>query len=753
MEGRWIALVFSFTNIKKMKKTTIAIALVGLLGLSSCSDTFEPSVDFGDKTYINEYGKLIDAVNNMSNSLGDRLDALNELLRAGLADIKLAIDENTGAIKVQTATLKDGLGTLNTTFLDGFTALNTQLESNNTKLISALDNNGEIIRAQIEGSGKLISTTVEGSTTKLIETLTANNKSLGEKLDAVNTSLSNGLTELTASTNAIGSELKVTNTKLDDMNSNLKNLDTDIQAQTEKIGELSANVLSGFTTLNQTQKDNNDKLVSAIDKNGEVISSQIKTTGEVLSAQMTTSTTEIVKALNDGNATMASKLDAVNTALTTGLANVTAKIDAVDGSIKLQTEAINGVNSSVQKQTEEIGKLTTEVLNGFTGVNSNLGTINSSLGAINTSTKGVQDAISAMNEALGLKLDANTAELTNIVTKINDNTTAISKMSDDMGKQLQDLNKSITEQGGQLVTAIDNQGKVIVEAIDAQGKVLETINTGISTIGNGITTANGKLDNLNNSLGSMNTTLTTINGNIVALDKNMGTLNTNIQTLATKIEEGDKSIVDAIKDLKQYENGIVYDESEKLSDGTYKSIYVTPDAWDAIKDDAAAKNSLKNQIGDKLKATLGKTQYVDAEGVKVNMLNSTFSVHQHSSWICTEDPDDEVVITTTIVKDGITLFKLQRVQPYNIQEVSVQTGCSCPCISGVYVEDATGSRWVFHWTDNKDDDYEKLAVGKKVYNVKVNLYDTATGVFCENPKANVYSCSYGTGKDYDATGK
>lgn len=724
-----------------MKKTFMIAALACVLGMGSCSDSFETSLDFGDKTYINDYGKLVDAVNNLNATLSERLGALNTLLEAGLYNIKVAIDENTGAINLQTTALKDGLGTLNTTFLEGFTALNTTLNSNGEKIVNAIGAQGDLIALHLDKNGQLISAQIDGSTKELIEALKDNNKGIEDKLAAINTSISTGLTQLKVSTDAIGSELKVTNTKLDAMNGHLGNLDADLQAQTVKIGELSANVLNGFTTLNKTQQENGEKVVSAINKNGEVISAQIKSTGEVIEAQLKTSTTAIIEGLKTDFDNLGSKIDAFNTAVNTGLLNISEKINNVDGSIKLQTKAIEGVDSSIKAQTEKIAELSKDFLKEFQTVNSNLSTINTSIGAVNTSIGEVKTAIKDMNDALGLKFDAQNTELKNIVSKINDNTTAINNLSSDLTAQLKALNDNITAQGGKLVAAINDKGQLIVNALDKNNKVLETINTGIVTIAD-------KLDGINGSLASMDTKLETLNGNIIAINKSLGTINTNIQTLATKVEEGDKLIAERIKALEPYLKSIVLDEADKHDDKTYNCVYINPLAWGSIKESEQAMKSIENLLYREAVVPTNMQSHV-ANISQINYDRNTLFAnlndwHEHSDWSTPVEEDDEVVIAGTVVKDGVTLFQVRRVVPSSVFNVRVSDqidvngniqACGYPCITALWVSDAKGQRWVFFGKDTKT---ATKAFGY-LKNIKLNLYDPETGVYCAQPECRLYA--------------
>lgn len=100
-----------------MKKKIYPLLLVAALSMTACTDITEPTVDYGGNTFINDYSSLVDAVNNLNNSLQQRFDALNRLLQDGMADIKLSVDANTGAINVLSENTKSGLKDINTTLI------------------------------------------------------------------------------------------------------------------------------------------------------------------------------------------------------------------------------------------------------------------------------------------------------------------------------------------------------------------------------------------------------------------------------------------------------------------------------------------------------------------------------------------------------------------------------------------------------------------------------------------------------------
>lgn len=111
-----------------MKKVLIPFLVAGMLCTTSCTELFEPSVDYGDQTYINDYSALVSVINDLNKSISERFEALNKLLDKNLADIKLSVDENTGAIKILGENVENGLSSINKTLFDGFSALSTQID-------------------------------------------------------------------------------------------------------------------------------------------------------------------------------------------------------------------------------------------------------------------------------------------------------------------------------------------------------------------------------------------------------------------------------------------------------------------------------------------------------------------------------------------------------------------------------------------------------------------------------------------------
>lgn len=61
--------------IKTILRFLMAIFIAGVY-CTSCNMTFEPTVDFGDKSYVNDYSALVD----QAKSLAEKLDLLNKML-------------------------------------------------------------------------------------------------------------------------------------------------------------------------------------------------------------------------------------------------------------------------------------------------------------------------------------------------------------------------------------------------------------------------------------------------------------------------------------------------------------------------------------------------------------------------------------------------------------------------------------------------------------------------------------------------
>lgn len=349
-----------------MNKKSIALFFAATIGLNSCTEVLEPNVDYGDKTYINDYSALVSAINDLSKSFGDRIEALNTLLKNGMAELKLSIDANTGAITVLSQTTQQGLGDINKTLFDGFSTISAQIDAQGQQIVYALNANGEIIRLQLETTGKLISAQILATGNELIKAINAQTNTLEERFNALTAAVTAGLKEVKVSIDANTGVITL--------------MDKNTQASLDKID---GSLTNGFRLVSETIKDGNAKIVLAMNENGQLLRLQIDETGKLISAQIKASCSDIVKAINDQTKALNERLNALNTLIQTG---VIKQLENVNGKLQANTDAINAINSTLA------GDIKTALNN-----------INSTLGDIKTNTAtltGVLDYLKGIDESL-----------------------------------------------------------------------------------------------------------------------------------------------------------------------------------------------------------------------------------------------------------------------------------------------------------------------------------------------------------------
>ena len=252
-----------------MKKKFYPMLLVAALSLSACTDVTEPTVDYGGNTFINDYSALVDAVNNLNKTLKERFDALNTLLRDGMADIKLAVDANTGAITVLSENTKNGLKDINTSLFNGFEALTAQLTTltgqvtaQGEAIVYAMNQNGEILRLQIDTTGKLISAQILASGNALVDVINNQGNTMTERIAALTAAVKGGF-----------ADIKV------EINNNTGAITAQGESLKAGLNTINTTIFNGFTAIKTTMNENGDKIVTAMNKNGEVLRLQIDTTG------------------------------------------------------------------------------------------------------------------------------------------------------------------------------------------------------------------------------------------------------------------------------------------------------------------------------------------------------------------------------------------------------------------------------------------------------------------------------------------
>ena len=259
-----------------------------MLSMTACTEVLEPNVDYGSNTYTNDYSSLVKAVNDLQKSLEDRFDALNTLLKAGMADIEIAIDENTGAIEVLEATTNSGLAKIDTTLVNGFDAISTSVDSAGNKVVTALDENGNLLRLTIDNNGKLLNTALENLATMLEnidKSLTSYNASFNTKISALNSLLSTGFTAIGKKIGDNGTDIVTALSANGDIikiaiNEQGKAISTEIESLNDKLTNEDTGLLPALITVQGELKTAVDGLTAQEKTNAEDI---IKKLDELLS--------------------------------------------------------------------------------------------------------------------------------------------------------------------------------------------------------------------------------------------------------------------------------------------------------------------------------------------------------------------------------------------------------------------------------------------------------------------------------------
>lgn len=342
-------------------------------------------------TIVTQTDKLAKAINDQTASLSSRFEALTTALSTGLANIKVEIDKNTDAIKTLDTNTQASLGTLNTTILNGFNTLNETVDDKGNKIVTAIGTQteaikkqGKLLRMTITKSGKLIAAEIVGSINTLNFILASQNALLRSKLDAINTTIFSGLAMVTALESkinktldlrltAIDTQLKGTNTELQNANAQLKTLNTTLKT-------LNGNLVSGFTTVENSinkmsgelsvkladnttaivnmegsMKDNLKSLKDAVDKQGGDIVTAINKNGKVISKAITTQGGEIKGAINNNTEQIGLKIVGVVNAIKKQTADLNQAIEDGTASVvtsngELKTAIENAIKSLENKQ-------------------------------------------------------------------------------------------------------------------------------------------------------------------------------------------------------------------------------------------------------------------------------------------------------------------------------------------------------------------------------------------------------------------
>lgn len=630
-----------------MKKKIYPMLFVAALSLSACTEVLEPNVDYGGNTFINDYSALVDAVNNLNKTLQERFDALNQLLKGNMVDIKLAIDSNTGAIKVLSEKTEQGLKDVNTSIFNGFTTLSGKIDEQGKSIVVAMNNNGELLRLQIDETGKLLSTSLLNSTDAIVKAINDQTKSLEERFAILDASLKAGFTDVKVS--------------VDKNTGAITLLDKNTNASLEKInGSLTA----GFKLLKEQISTTGNDVIYALDNNGNLLRVELGKQQEALSATIVGQTTKLIAAINDQTSTLDKRIKALSTVVETGLKNVVVSVDKNTGAITLldtNTQvSLNGINMS-------LGKIDGTLISGFQAIKTEISTTGGNIitaldkngnllrleldkqqkllsATIVTQTnklaKAINDQTASLNSRFKALTFALSTGLVGIMLEIDKNTGAIKTLDTHTQASLgtlnttilngfNKLNETVDDKGNKIVTAIGTQTDAIgtqTEAIKKQGKLLRmtitksgkliaaeivgSIDTLNATLASQNTLLESKLDAINTAISSglakvtaeerrigrtLLFGLTAINIQLKGTNTELQNANAQLKTLNTTLKDLNKNLVSGFKTVANSINKMSGELSVKLADNTTAIVNMEGSMKNNLK---SLKDAVDKQGGD-----------------------------------------------------------------------------------------------------------------------------------------------------------
>lgn len=630
-----------------MKKKIYPMLFVAALSLSACTEVLEPNVDYGGNTFINDYSALVDAVNNLNKTLQERFDALNQLLKGNMVDIKLAIDSNTGAIKVLSEKTEQGLKDVNTSIFNGFTTLSGKIDEQGKSIVVAMNNNGELLRLQIDETGKLLSTSLLNSTDAIVKAINDQTKSLEERFAILDASLKAGFTDVKVS--------------VDKNTGAITLLDKNTNASLEKIN---GSLTDGFKLLKEQISTTGNDVIYALDNNGNLLRVELGKQQEALSATIVGQTTKLIAAINDQTSTLDKRIKALSTVVETGLKNVVVSVDKNTGAITLldtNTQvSLNGINMS-------LGKIDGTLISGFQAIKTEISTTGGNIitaldkngnllrleldkqqkllsATIVTQTNKLAKAINDQTASLSSRFKALTLALSTglvgIMLEIDKNTGAIKTLDTHTQASLgtlnttilngfNKLNETVDDKGNKIVTAIGTQTDAIgtqTEAIKKQGKLLRmtitksgkliaaeivgSIDTLNATLESQNALLESKLDAINTAISSGLAKVTaqerrinkTLDLRLTAIDTQLQGTNTELQNanvqlkkLNTTLKKLNKNLVSGFKTVANSINKMSGELSVKLADNTTAIVNMEGSMKDNLK---SLKDAVDKQGGD-----------------------------------------------------------------------------------------------------------------------------------------------------------
>lgn len=557
--------------MKKLTRIVSALLLaVGMTGVLSSCENDAPEIN-AQWTYITDWSKLVEAINNQSAKMTIAIEGLGDNLTAKLdANGRLimnAIDQNgqtvSSAITSGFSGTNQILGTMGENIVAGinantaaiinfdqntqrsFTNLMNTITQENAKLILAIGNvEGQVqaVALAVDNNGNVIKAAIADAATLLNNTLLAQNTLLSTKADEMKTEIIN----LSNANSSAISALK------DQMQSSLASVET---ATTTGFTNLTTKTEAGMEALGNKLSGINDAItLGAANITAQMVTSTSSINGTLqdgfsgIKTQLNTSLDAIVTIIQTKGGAIADAIDRNTTATTNAGTEIKAAISTFDENTQAKLKAL-------AKQLKASGEEIQTVLTTLLDENSALVTIIDEKGEtiaqgivdVKTELATLNENITNMNQILTDKSDL-------IIAAIDENTTAIGQLDENLQGSLSDMQEEIATQGGEIVAGIatmsqDLNGSILnlqealVAAIGDNGVILSQIADNVATMDQNLSKRLNKIANNINSFSELFSTYAD------GIYEQLGLINGSIQTMDGNQQAGAELLIDAIYDL------------------------------------------------------------------------------------------------------------------------------------------------------------------------------------------------------------
>lgn len=345
--------------------------------------------------------------------------------------------------------------------------------------------------------------------------------------------------------------------------------------------------------IKQEISDTGDKVIYAMNENGELLRIALDEQQKALSATIVGQTTRLIEAINDQTATLEERFKALDKVIKSGLKKVYLSIDANTGAIQTMDENINGnlvkIDGTLTSGFKSLKKtitaqgtaivgaindqgelLVAEIKSSGEVISAQIkGSINKLIKNMNANNTALVDKIDALNTTVQSGLGDIQASIDDVSGKIVLQTKAIKKLDKDLDSQMSELNTALTTLNGTISSGfaaikrtLGGDGTTtVIEAINKNGDILKA--------------SIGEDGSLTSAVANVNTTL--------------GELLTAVKALDAKIKDLNDTQTGAATELKEIKNAL---NSLLAKDGIYvgtdQNIYMTPSAWQKVSADESS---------------------------------------------------------------------------------------------------------------------------------------------------------------------